>query len=174
MHKEHSTVIDGLIVIKPEVFSDTRGAFVCTWNARDYAFTDAAGNPIHFVEDDLSISSQNVIRGLHGDNETWKLVQCVHGSLFLVVADMRQGSLSWLRWQSFDLNDQTRLQVLIPAGCATGLACLSPIGVMTYKQSRLYGGATRQFSVRWDDPKLGIRWPIDNPILSTRDSSPAL
>jgi dTDP-4-dehydrorhamnose 3,5-epimerase len=170
MRKEHSSIIDGLITITPDVFSDTRGAFLCTYNARDYVFTDAAGAPIDFVEDDLSISKQNVIRGLHGDSETWKLVQCVHGALSLVVADLRAASPTWLRWQSFDLNDQTRLQVLIPAGCATGLACLSPLGIMAYKQNRLYDGAARQFTVRWDDPMLGIAWPIADPILSARDA----
>lgn len=174
MRKEHSHIINGLISITPEVFSDARGAFLCTYNARDYAFVDAAGAPIDFVEDDLSISKQNVIRGLHGDDATWKLVQCVHGALFLVVADMRPASPTRLRWQSFALNDQTRLQVLIPAGCATGLACLSPLGIMAYKQNRLYGGAARQFTVRWNDPKLGIAWPIADPILSARDAEAGL
>ncbi|MCX6020088.1 MAG: dTDP-4-dehydrorhamnose 3,5-epimerase family protein [Chloroflexi bacterium] len=171
MHIENSTIIEGLKIITPDVFRDDRGSFVCTWNSENYAFVDESGASITFVEDDLSTSVQNVIRGLHGDDATWKLVQCVYGSLYLVVADMRRTSAGYLRWQNFDLDDQTRRQILIPAGCATGIACLSATGVLAYKQNRRYGGAVRQFTVRWDDPLLNIDWPIRVPILSDRDAS---
>lgn len=170
MHIEDSTIIEGLKIITPDVFRDERGSFVCTWNAENYAFVDEAGASITFVEDDLSTSVQNVIRGLHGDDATWKLVQCVYGSLYLVVADMRRTSAGYLRWQNFDLDDQTRRQILIPAGCATGIACLSATGVLAYKQNRRYGGAVRQFTVRWDDARLRIPWPVTRPILSARDA----
>lgn len=174
MRIEASADIEGLRIVTPDVHRDARGSFVCTWNDADYGFVDEKGTAIRFVEDDLSTSVQNVIRGLHGDDATWKLVQCVYGSLYLVVIDMRRTSAGYLRWQSFQLDDQTRQQVLIPAGCATGIACLSMTGVLAYKQNQRYGGAVRQFTLRWDDPLLNINWPIHAPILSVRDATAAL
>jgi dTDP-4-dehydrorhamnose 3,5-epimerase len=170
MQVEDSTVIPGLRRIEPSVFRDDRGEFVEIWNAGDYAFTREDGSPIAFVEDDLSVSRRHVLRGLHGDDRTWKLVQCVRGSVHLVVADLRRESDAYLRWEPFELSAANRLQVLIPAGCATGLVALEDPSALLYKQSERYRGAEGQFSVRWNDPALGIEWPVQEPVLSDRDA----
>ena len=171
MRVEDSTVIPGLRRIEPAVFRDDRGEFLETWNAGDYAFARADGSPIAFVEDDLSTSRRDVLRGLHGDEVTWKLVQCVHGSMHLVVADLRRDSDAYLRWEPFELSAANRLQVLIPAGCATGIVALEDPSTLLYKQSERYSGPEGQFTVRWDDPALGIDWPVERPLLSERDAA---
>jgi len=171
MKIEGSNKIAQLKVIIPDVFYDFRGEYVETFNARRYEFYDDHGQRLEFVEDDISVSRQNVLRGLHGDSETWKLVQCLYGEFYYVVADMRPVSPTHLNWESFILNDRNRKQVLVPAGCTNGHLVLSEKCIFSYKQSQYYEGAEAQFTVRWDDPKLNIFWPIRNPILSQRDSS---
>jgi dTDP-4-dehydrorhamnose 3,5-epimerase len=168
---EESRLIPGVLRIEPEVFRDERGEFLETFNADDYAFEREDGTPIAFVEDDLSVNRRDVLRGMHGDDRTWKLVHCVHGALHLVVADCRRDSPAYLRWEAFDVSDRTRLQVLVPAGCATGFVALAEPSVLVYKQSERYRGAGAQFTVRWDDPALGIDWPVERPLLSERDAA---
>ena len=170
MQVAESPLIPGLRRITPRVFRDDRGEFLETWNADDYGFARDDGTPIEWVEDDLSISRRDVLRGLHGDDRTWKLVMCAHGSLHLVVADCRADSPAYRRWEAFDLSDADREQLLIPPGCATGLLALTDPVVFAYKQSERYRGAEGQFTVRWNDPALAIDWPIDRPLLSERDA----
>lgn len=174
MRVELSSVIPGLRRIEPDVFRDERGEFLETFNADDYAFTRADGSAIEFVEDDLSVSRRGVLRGLHGDERTWKLVQCVQGSLYVVVADLRRDSGAYLRWEQFDLSAANRLQVLVPAGCATGIVALEDPSSLLYKQSERYSGEGAQFTVRWDDPALAIGWPVEDPVVSERDASAPL
>jgi len=165
-----SSIIPGLKTIQPKIFYDFRGEFVCTYSADAYNFVDEHNQPISFVEDDISVSRKDVLRGLHGDANTWKLVQCLHGEVYLVVADMRTDSPVRLRWQAFTLNDRNRTQVLVPAGCATGLLCVSETCIFSYKQSQTYKGTANQFTVRWDEPKLAVFWPATRPILTSRDA----
>lgn len=174
MHIHPSKTIADLKELRPEVFYDFRGEYVETFNADKYAFRDASGQAITFVEDDICVSHQNVLRGLHGDLRTWKLIQCLHGEFYCVVADMRTDSSTYLRWESFLLNDRNRRQILVPAGCANAHLALSEKCIFSYKQSQYYRGMERQFTIRWDDPKLNIYWPIRNPILSQRDAGAAL
>ncbi len=171
---EQSSRIPHLCVITPEIFSDHRGQYIETWNADDWDLRDEAGCSLTFVEDDLSCSKAGVLRGLHGDSRTWKLIHCVAGRIRFVVVDMRPTSPAFRQWQSFELDDRERRQVLVPAGCANGhyahVDC-----VFGYKQSARYRGQGKQFTVRWDDPSLAIEWPTSSPILSARDASaPAL
>jgi dTDP-4-dehydrorhamnose 3,5-epimerase len=168
-----SAKIPGLRVITPDVFYDFRGEFVETYRLETYRFDDLNGQPVRFIEDDISVSRRHVLRGLHGDAKTWKLVQCVQGAIYYVVADLRKESNGYLQWESFALNEQNRQQVLVPAGCANGHLVLSESCVFTYKQSEYYSGMRHQFTVRWDDPKLGIFWPVRQPMLSERDASAA-
>jgi dTDP-4-dehydrorhamnose 3,5-epimerase len=163
--------IDGLLSIELDAFTDARGVFFEAFNADDWRFTRPDGSPIVFVEDDYSVNRRGVVRGLHGDNRTWKLVTCVHGSLFVVVADTRTADLLW---EGFDLDQRAPRQLLVPPGCATGMASLEDGSVFAYKQSERYLGAGEQFSLRWDDPALGIEWPVSNPILSERDANAPL
>ena len=157
----------GIAVITPDVFHDFRGEYVETWNSETYkVFYD-----VEFKQDDISPSVKHTLRGLHGDFTTWKLVSCLYGSLLQVVVDMRPESRTYLKHELFSINDKNRNQILIPPGFANGHLVMSDFGIFSYKQSTLYGGASKQFTVRWDDPKVGIEWPINNPILSSRDKN---
>jgi dTDP-4-dehydrorhamnose 3,5-epimerase len=159
-------------IIQPEVFYDHRGEYVETWNQENYKIFNN-GN-VEFKQDDISTSVKHTLRGLHGDFETWKLVQCLYGSLLQVVIDMRPNSETYLKHDMFPINDKNRSQILIPPGFANGHLVMSDFGIFSYKQSTLYKGAGAQFTVRWDDPKLNIAWPIENPILSLRDKNAKL
>lgn len=169
-----SKKIPGLKLIKPETFHDFRGEYVETYSREKYLFHDLSGNPIEFVEDDVSVSVRNTLRGLHGDSKTWKLIQCLAGSFYLAIADMRQDLPSYLNVEQFSLNEKNRHQLLVPAGCVNGHLVMSERCIFSYKQSQYYSGAQNQITVRWDDPKLDIYWPITNPILSQRDAQAAL
>ena len=157
----------GIAVIQPDIFYDYRGEYIETWNVENYkVFKD-----VTFKQDDISTSVKHTLRGLHGDFTTWKLVSCLYGSLYQVAVDMRPDSNTYLEYETFSLNDKSRQQVLIPPGFANGHLVMSDFGIFSYKQSTLYGGASKQFTVKWDDPKVGIDWPIDKPILSSRDKN---
>jgi dTDP-4-dehydrorhamnose 3,5-epimerase len=174
MQIKKSSKIENLSIIQPTVFYDFRGEYVETFSQQNYSqFLDYDGSPIQFVEDDISMSRQNVLRGLHGDSKTWKLIQCLYGEFYYVVVDMRKNSATYLNWEAFTMNEKNRIQVLVPAGCANGHLVLSDKTIFSYKQSQYYSGMENQFTVRWNDPKLNIYWPINNPILSERDSSAA-
>ncbi|MEM8960885.1 MAG: dTDP-4-dehydrorhamnose 3,5-epimerase [Acidobacteriota bacterium] len=165
-----SAIIPDLKIFEPSIFRDHRGEYVETFNRDDYRFTRPDGTTIEFVEDDISRSHTGVLRGLHGDDRTWKLVQCLHGAIHFVVVDMRIDSPAYRRWQAFHLDDQNRHQVLVPAGCGNGHYAIRTC-LFSYKQSERYSGAANQFTVRWNDPSLAIEWPVDDPTLSERDRS---
>jgi len=164
MKYEINNIIKDLVVFEPNVFYDHRGEYINTYNVKDYEFL---GND--FLEDDFSISKKNVLRGLHGDSKTKKLIQCLYGEIMLAVADLRESSPSYLKVQTFMVNDKNRIQVLVPEGCVNGHLCLSRKCIFSYKQTELYSGAQNQISVRFDDPWLNIPWPAKTPILSSRD-----
>src|SRR5258706_13597005 len=106
------TKLDGVLLIKPEIFEDFRGQYVETYNEEIYAKAGITGR---FVQDDISVSSRHVLRGIHGDAETWNLVSCMYGKFCLMVANCDKQSKSCEEWQGFALSDANRLQVLIPA-----------------------------------------------------------
>ena len=166
--------IAGLKIITPGIFSDFRGQSVETYSERTYRYLNQYGETIKFLEDDVSISRYSVLRGLHGDTKTWKLIQCLWGEVFFVVLDMRRDSPSYLKWESYELNDENRLQILIPSGCVNGHLCLSEKCLFSYKQSEYYDGAAKQITVKWNDPKFNIPWPLQQPILSKRDAEAAV
>ena len=169
---EDSSVIPGLKILTPKIFEDHRGQYVETFNIRDYRFHNDDGELLTWVEDDISCSHAGVLRGLHGDDGTWKLIQCLHGSIYLAVIDLRRGSAGYGRWQGFSLDDKARRQVLIPGGCANGHYAVESC-IFSYKQSRMYRGAEHQFTVRWNDPTFGIDWPCEDPVTSDRDRDAA-
>lgn len=171
MDVEDSSLIPGVKRITPVVFHDERGEFVETFNVDDYAFARPDGSPVVFVEDDMSVSRRHVLRGLHGDDQNYKLLQCLHGDMHLVVADCRRASPAYLRWEGYDLSGGERTQLFVPAGCATGFVALADATILAYKQSERYLGPGAQFTVRWDDPAFGIRWPVERPLLSPRDAT---
>ena len=174
MKYKFSEKLEEVVIIQPDVFYDYRGEYIETWNVDNYSIFDHLVNdnkPIIFKQDDISTSVKHTLRGLHGDNKTWKLVSCVYGSLLQVVVDMRESSDTYLEYDMFSINDKNRSQILIPPGFANGHLVMSDFGIFSYKQSTLYGGASKQFTVKWNDPKLNIPWPIDNPLLSSRDKN---
>ena len=161
-----NTSLDGLLLIKPPtVFEDFRGVYVETYNRQLY---QEAGITIDFVQDDISVSTRHVLRGIHGDAETWKLVSCPQGKFYLVAVNWDQASPQHGKWESFELSDENHLQVLIPPKFGNGHVVLSDRAIFHYKQSTYYNRAG-QFTLMWNDPKLNIRWPVKDPILSKRD-----
>lgn len=159
------TDLPGVLLIELDAFEDFRGEYVETYNEKLYIEN---GIDIKFVQDDISVSSRNVLRGLHGDNETWKLISCLHGKFYLVVVNCDEGSEDFGKWQSFVLSDRNWLQVLVPPKYANGHLVLSGTAIFHYKQSTYYDPSS-QFTYKWNDPNLKIWWPIKNPILSRRD-----
>ncbi|MBA7613114.1 dTDP-4-dehydrorhamnose 3,5-epimerase [subsurface metagenome] len=160
------TKLDGVLLITPPtIFQDFRGTYVETYNERLY---NEAGVKVKFVQDDISVSKRNMLRGIHGDAETWKLVSCLFGQFYLVVVNWDEASAQFSQWESFVLSDQNRLQVLVPPKFGNGHLTLSELAIFQYKQSTYYDRA-RQFTILWNDPKLNIQWPIKDPILSRRD-----
>ncbi len=161
------TSLEGVLLIKPSKFIDHRGTYVETYNIVDYRNNEI---DVTFVRDDISTSSKNVLRGIHYDNKTWKLIQCMYGRIFFVVADMRKDSEQYLKWVSFELNDENRHQVLVPPGYGNGHYVLSDSCIFHYKMSEYYDPENER-AVKWNDPALGILWPAEDPILSEKDAS---
>ena len=159
------TNLDGVLCIKLNTFEDFRGEYVETYNAGEYREKGIAC-AYDFVQDDISVSNQNVLRGIHGDFETWKLISCLYGKFYFVVVDCRPENFG--KWQAFTLSDRNRLQILVPPGFGNGHLILSETAIFHYKQTCYYN-PTGQFTYKWNDPLLNIWWPIKNPIVSRRD-----
>ena len=160
------TSLNGVLMITPPtIFKDFRGTYVETYNLEQYR---EAGVDVEFIQDDISISTRHVLRGIHGDQETWKLVSCLQGEFYLVVVNWDQESPQHGQWASFTLSDQNHQQVLIPPKFGNGHVVLSDQAIFHYKQSTYYNQAG-QFTLRWNDPNLNISWPVKDPILSKRD-----
>ena len=164
------TKLDGVMLIKPEVFEDHRGWYTMTYNERDYAkaLEPHGVTAPRFVEDDISISTANVLRGIHGDRRTCKLISCLEGKFYLVVINNVEGHKQHRQWTAFTLSEHNRHQVLVPAGFGNGHLVLSERAIFSYKQSAYYD-PDAQFTMVWNDPALGIWWPTTDPILSRRD-----
>ena len=161
------TDLDEVVLIKPDIFEDHRGKYVETFNLKDYREHNIN---IDFVRDDISTSGKNVLRGLHFDDKTWKLIHCMYGKIYFVVADMRKDSNQYLKWQAFTLTSDNRHQVLVPPGFANGHFVLSDQCIFHYKMSEYYD-PENEIGVKWNDPKLNIFWPVKEPILSKKDSN---
>jgi len=160
------TSLDGVLLIRPpSIFKDFRGEYVETYNEQLYR---EAGIVVDFIQDDISTSHRHVLRGIHGDQETWKLVSCLYGEFFLAVVNWDPSSPQHGRWETFVLSDQNHLQVLIPPKFGNGHVVLTDKAIFHYKQTTYYnrGG---QFTLVWNDPRFGIPWPVKDPILSNRD-----
>jgi len=160
------TELDGVLLITPPtVFEDFRGTYVELYNEDLYK---RSGITVDFIQDDISVSSRHVLRGIHGDGETWKLVSCLQGKFYLVVVNWDKTSAQFGRWTSFTLSGNNRQQVLIPPRFGNGHVVLSEQAIFHYKQTTYYNRAG-QFTLLWNDPKLNIWWPVKDPVLSRRD-----
>jgi dTDP-4-dehydrorhamnose 3,5-epimerase len=161
------TSLEGVLSVLPSTnFEDFRGSYVEIYNEK--LFKDA-GLTQSFIQDDISTSYSNVLRGIHGDSKTWKLVSCLKGSFYLVVVNNDSSSAEFGKWEGFTLSDVNRRQILIPPKFGNGHLVLSESAIFHYKQTTDYD-REGQFTLMWNDPKLNIWWPTSNPILSRRDS----
>jgi len=166
LFKVEPTALDGVsLITPPTIFEDFRGSYVETWNKAIY---ESAGITVPFVQDDISVSSRHVLRGVHGDATTWKLISCLKGRFYLVVVNWNEDSPQYRKWTAFTLSDTNRRQVLVPPRFGNGHLVLSEEAIFHYKQSGYYDRAS-QFTILWDDPGVGIWWPVPQPIVSQRD-----
>ncbi|WP_413204347.1 dTDP-4-dehydrorhamnose 3,5-epimerase family protein [Rhodospirillum sp. A1_3_36] len=161
-----STTLSGVKSITPPTnFEDFRGSYVEIYNRDLYR---EAGITVDFLQDDISTSTRHVLRGIHGDQETWKLISCLSGKFYLLVVDMDPDSPTYRKWEGFTLSDSNRRQVLIPPKHGNGHVVLSDTAIFHYKQNTHYNRAG-QFTILWNDPEFDFWWPIKAPILSRRD-----
>ncbi len=162
--------IEGLKVITPKVFGDSRGYFMETWNEREFA---EAGVDVRFVQDNQSFSSRGVLRGLHFQKEFAqdKLVRVLDGEVFDVAVDIRKGSPTWGKYFGVVLTGENKKQFFIPKNFAHGFVVLSETATFAYKCTDFYHPED-EGGIMWNDPKIGIEWPIPEgvePSLSDRD-----
>ncbi len=162
------TKLKGVFIIEPDVYADARGFFLETWSQKRYA---DAGLPQAFVQDNLSKSSKGILRGLHLQHPfgQGKLVQVMQGEVFDVAVDVRVGSPTFGQWVGSHLSGENHRQLFIPPGFAHGFAVLSETALFSYKCTELYHRET-ELGVIWNDPDLGIEWPLENPQLSEKDA----
>jgi dTDP-4-dehydrorhamnose 3,5-epimerase len=161
--------LPGLKIIEPAVFRDQRGFFLETYHERRYR---DAGIDTVFVQDNYSRSGQHTIRGLHMQVRApqAKIMRVVSGAIFDVAVDARVGSPTFGRWFGLELSSDNFTQLFVPAGFAHGFAVTTPFAEVEYKCSAFYDPAD-EIAVRWDDPAIGIAWPVTAPVLSARDAA---
>ena len=169
-----ATSLPGVLVVKVDVHGDERGFFMETWNARDFA---AAGIDATFVQDNFSRSTRHTLRGLHYQVEhaQGKLVRVFEGEVFDVAVDVRRSSPTFGRWVGHVLSADNREALWVPPGFAHGFLALSESVGLAYKCTDYYAPGDERV-IRWDDPDLGINWPLPQgaePILSSRDAAAA-
>jgi dTDP-4-dehydrorhamnose 3,5-epimerase len=165
--KTIETGIPGVLVVEPAVFGDERGFFMETWHASRYR---SAGLPDRFVQSNLSRSGRGVIRGLHYQfpEPQGKLVSVLEGRVFDVAVDIRTGSPTFRQWAGVELSAQNHRQLYVPEGFAHGFCVLGESALLSYLCTTEYR-AEYDAAIAWDDPEIGIRWPVQDGTLSTRD-----
>ena len=162
------TDIEGLIIIEPQIFKDSRGAFFESWNAKKFK---QLGINEDFVQDNQSVSSKGVLRGLHFQNPPYaqaKLVRVIEGSVLDVAVDLRKNSPTYGKHFSVILSEQNNKSLFIPKGFAHGFLSLEDNTVFNYKCSDYYNKES-EGSLLWNDEDLKIDWQIDNPLVSKKD-----
>ncbi len=163
------TKLDGVVLLEPDVHGDARGFMVETYRRDAWA---EHGVDIEFVQHNHSRSSRGTLRGIHFQTEPGqaKLVRCPRGRIFDVAVDLRSGSAGFGQWEGHELDDEKHRQLFVPAGFGHGFAVLSDVADVAYLLSSTYDPAT-EAGIAWDDPEVGIEWPIGEPLLSERDKS---
>lgn len=167
--KIQPTELPGVLCIEPHAFRDPRGYFMETWSQSRY---QEMGLPATMVQDNLSWSRRGVLRGLHFQYPACqgKLVYVLSGLIYDVVADVRLGSPNFGRWIGFELSLENRRQLYIPEGFAHGFCVLSATAIVAYKCSETYRPEC-EVGVVWNDPRIGVRWPLTSPIVSAKDTA---
>ncbi|MBD2454937.1 dTDP-4-dehydrorhamnose 3,5-epimerase [Nostoc sp. FACHB-87] len=169
--KDTDTTIPEILLIEPQVFSDSRGFFFESYNQQK--FTDKLDHPFNFVQDNHSFSKKNVLRGLHYQiiQPQGKLVRAIVGSIFDVAVDVRKSSPTFGQWVGYELSAENKRQLWIPPGFAHGFLVLSEVAEVLYKTTDYYAPQGDR-TILWNDPDLAIDWPIQEPpILSAKDSN---
>ena len=170
MNRE-TTILEGIVIVMPDVFTDERGFFMETFQEKRYQ--ELLGSDIHFVQDNFSSSKKGVLRGLHYQAPPFgqgKLVQVLQGKVLDVAVDIRFGSPTFGKHITVELSEENRKQVFIPEGFAHGFVVLSDSALFSYKCTNIYS-KEHDRGILWDDPALGIDWKIDSPLVSDKDSN---
>lgn len=159
--------LEGVVVIEPEVHRDSRGFFLESYHARKYS---EGGLDVVFVQDNHSRSVRGTLRGLHAQRRhpQGKLVRAIQGEIFDVAVDIRPGSKTWGKWTSVVLSEENFRLVYIPPGFAHGFCVLSDVAQVEYKCTDFYVPGD-ELAIAWNDPEVGIPWPVRDPILSPKD-----
>jgi dTDP-4-dehydrorhamnose 3,5-epimerase len=159
--------VPGVVVIEPDVHRDPRGLFLETYHAEKYR---AGGVPGVFVQDNQSRSTGGTIRGLHLQlrRPQGKLIRVIEGEIFDVAVDVRRGSPDFGKWVGVVLSAENFKQCYIPSGFAHGFAVVSEVAQVEYKCTDFYD-PDGELGIAWNDPQIGVRWPIEQPFLSERD-----
>lgn len=163
------TGLPGVVIVEPEVFGDDRGFFMETYHQQKF---EMAGISMPFVQDNHSRSASGVLRGLHYQlpELQGKLIRTIDGSVFDVAVDIRTGSAHFGKWTAVELSASNKRQLWVPPGFAHGFCVLSAHADVVYKCTSLYDPAGDR-SIRWDDPGIGIEWPVRVPVLSPKDAA---
>ncbi|BBJ00667.1 dTDP-4-dehydrorhamnose 3,5-epimerase [Ferrigenium kumadai] len=164
------TRLPGVLVLEPKVFGDSRGFFFESFNRR--VFAEATGMELDFVQDNHSRSAKGVLRGLHYQikQPQGKLVRVVRGAVFDVAVDLRRSSPTFGQWAGTELSEDNQRQLWIPPGFAHGFVVLSESADFLYKTTDYYA-PEHERCVIWNDPDIGIDWPLRNPLLSGKDQA---
>lgn len=157
-------------IYQPDIHTDFRGDLLTLWNK------DQFEPKLDFKHNKISTSRKHVLRGMHGDTKSWKLTTCLSGEMYFVVIDNRPDSPNYLKWDSIILDDKTRKLVLTPPNFLIGFLVLSDQALLNYMWAYEggYADVDEQFTIKWNDPKVNITWPIENPLLSLRDKNAKL
>ena len=169
--KVTQTAIEGVLILEPQVFGDSRGFFMESYNRRRFA--EATGVDVDFVQDNHSRSTKGVLRGLHYQlrQPQGKLVRVVRGAVFDVAVDVRRASSSFGRWVGIDLSEENQRQLWLPPGIAHGFLVLSETADFLYKTTDYYD-PQHERCIAWNDPELSIDWPLDGPpLVSAKDQA---
>jgi len=165
-----SLSIPEVILVEPKVYPDDRGYFLESFKSSDFI---ANGLPECFVQDNFSFSKKNVLRGLHfqkNPKEQGKLIFVIKGSVWDVAVDIRRNSPTFSKWIAVELTDKQHEMLYIPAGFAHGFLSLTEEVYLIYKCTKEYDPMLDS-GIRWDDPDIGIEWPINNPVVSMKDKN---
>ena len=166
------TALPEVILVEPDVYKDGRGRFVETWHERKYR---EGGIPAAFVQDNESSSVKGTLRGLHSQRTRpqGKLVRVLAGEIYDIAVDIRRGSPTFLKWVALTLTAESAQQVWVPPGFAHGFLVLSERADVAYKCTDFYVPED-ELRLRWDDPRIGIPWPIREPLLAPKDAAAPL
>jgi dTDP-4-dehydrorhamnose 3,5-epimerase len=169
MPERLQTKLEDVVLLEPQVFGDERGFMVETYRRDAWA---ELGVEVEFIQHNHSRSVKGTLRGLHFQTEPGqaKLIRCPRGRVFDVAVDLRRGSPTYGEWEGHVLDDESHRQLFVPAGFGHGFAVLSEVADVAYQLSSLYDPTTES-GIAWDDPEVGIEWPVEDPLLSERDKA---